>query len=135
MRPCLQESGESRCARCRRARSRLLRAWPPRGRGRRPSPGSPCWRARLAFPAREQPSGEEVGHREHEEQTVETIENAAVSGNDARAVLDSHFTLEERLRQIADLRRDADDRPEENESPGIELEAQLRRRPEHPVAE
>src|SRR5206468_9605270 len=62
----------------------------------------------------QQATQQQEGDRHHEKKAVEAIENSAMSGNDARAVLDAGFTLEQRFSQIAGLSSDADDNREQH---------------------
>ena len=57
-----------------------------------------------------EPLQQQIRDRQHEDQAVEPVEHSAVPGDDARAVLHAALALEERLEQVAHLRRDADER-------------------------
>src|SRR5258708_40368272 len=65
----------------------------------------------------------------------EPIEHAAMTGDDSRAVFHAGLALEQRLGEIADLGSDANESAEENESPRIPFEAELRCGAQYAVAE
>ena len=75
----------------------------------------------------EPPEQEQIRDREHEDQAVEPVQDAAVARDDPRAVLHAAFPLEQRFEQVADLRGDADDGTEQKRAGTVMREAEMRR--------
>src|SRR3954470_1407285 len=102
-----------------------------------PAPPRPLawWRIPSSRNRKQQTPEQQKCDGQHEQQAVEAIEDAAVPGNDVRAVLDTSFALEQRLCEVAGLGGSADDNREEHSALDRERKLRVRHQNEAHVKE